>query len=72
MSKKLSHKNSIKLKKGNPLDFLSTPSTPSKEFGQNPKDFQLLCIDDPTSTFWAKNKASQSPTKANMERPLTL
>ncbi len=41
------------MKKGTLLDFLTTPSTPSKEFGQNPEvpplpppppDFQLLCI----------------------------
>ncbi len=38
-SEKLSHKNAIKHEKGGPpLDFLTTPITPSKEFGQNPKD----------------------------------
>jgi hypothetical protein len=42
-SKKLSHKNAIKQKKGKksgppPLDFLTTPSTPLKEFGQKTKD----------------------------------
>jgi hypothetical protein len=32
---KLSHKNAIK---HDPPDFLTTPSTPSKEFTQKPKD----------------------------------
>jgi hypothetical protein len=39
-SEKLSHYNAIKLlQKGNSLDFLTTPSTLSKEFAQNPKDY---------------------------------
>jgi hypothetical protein len=35
------HENAIKHEKGDPLDFLTTPSTPSKEFSQNPKDTPL-------------------------------
>jgi len=31
------HENAIKHEKGALLDFLTTPSTPSKEFGQNPR-----------------------------------
>ncbi len=37
-SEKLSIKTEIKQKEEDPLDFLTAPSTPSKEFGQNPKD----------------------------------
>jgi hypothetical protein len=38
-SEKLSNKNAIKHEKSwPPLDFLTTPSTPLKEFGPNPKD----------------------------------
>ncbi len=43
---KLPHKNAIK---HDPPDFLTTRSTPSKEFAKKtqgpPLDFQLLCID---------------------------
>ena len=31
-------KNAIKQEKEEPLDFSTAPSTPSKEFGQNPKN----------------------------------
>jgi hypothetical protein len=34
------------MQKGDSLDFLTTPSTPSKEFAQSPKaplDFKLQC-----------------------------
>jgi hypothetical protein len=31
------HENAIKHEKGALLDFLTTPSTPSKEFGQTPR-----------------------------------
>jgi hypothetical protein len=41
MFKKFEHKRAIKHEIGDPLDFLitsSTPSTPIKKSGQNPKD----------------------------------
>jgi hypothetical protein len=46
-SEKLSHYNAIKLLQiGDSLDFLTTPSTLSKEFAQNPEhsplDFKLV------------------------------
>jgi hypothetical protein len=44
-SDKFGYKNAINTKKGAPVDFLTAPSTPSKEFGQNPKDLSSWIYD---------------------------
>ncbi len=44
---KFGYKNAIK---GAPVDFLTAPSTPSKEFGQNPKDLSSWIYDQKFET----------------------
>ncbi len=44
--------NAIKHEKGDSLDFLTTPSTPWKEFGQNPKDLPHCISNYCASMIW--------------------